>query len=259
MHSASATDTRPRRSDFHTEAEGDPHSRRSRLPRSGFRVSLCLPGEQRESLGCQDCKCCSTGGFLKPGNESVSLPQLVSPVLLTHSADREGESSDVHSASVSTDSNPRFVLTYQLGKSGYICVFICWHTGSHCADETGALCLPVYVLHSGGRPPASILAVNQLNQRSPLASECCSGGKRNSHSFPLRSFPAEKNTAVMFLESRTCQQREWTSPVWKKLAQYEGWKAFTGDPILPAVCCMSLTDVGPCLSGLWLMVSQRWC
>lgn len=68
------------------------------------------------------------------------------------------------------------------------------------------------------QPQASIVAVSQLNQRSPLASKCHSGGKRNSHNFPLRSFSADKNTAVMCLESRTCLQWEWTSPVWKCLS-----------------------------------------
>lgn len=218
-HSASATDTRPRCSDFHTEADTErkaiptvcapPHwilgqpafARRAagkpRLP--GLQVLqhrwLFEAWKWKRASACARITCAPHplcrwrgGEFRRP----LSLCQhRLKPTLCSH-------------------------LSARIERL-YLCVSLltywqplCW--GNWCITSA---CARVTLEK---RPQASIVAVSQLNQRSPLASKCHSGGKRNSHNIPLRSFSADKNTAVMCLESRTCLQWEWTSPVWKCLS-----------------------------------------
>lgn len=52
-----------------------------------------------------------------------------------------------------------------------ISAFLCWHTGSHCAGETGALCLRVHVLHSrNGLRLASLLWLSWIKDHLWLPS-----------------------------------------------------------------------------------------
>lgn len=109
-HSATTTDKCPLSLAHESRdwTEGDPCSLCSQLPRGRFRVRLYSPAEQRESLGCQDVKHCRAVGFWKQGNENLPLPELASPLLLTHSHDGVGKSSDALFHSVQTTAHALF-------------------------------------------------------------------------------------------------------------------------------------------------------